>query len=73
MDQQMLARLETMRKHNPQVGPLVDMHRDLDGKVLALNERTHLTPEEEVELARLKKEKLRIKDQLEHMLHARSA
>jgi uncharacterized protein YdcH (DUF465 family) len=73
MDQQMISRIEAMRHDHPEVDSLMEAHRSLDERVGALTERSHLTPEENVELVRLKKEKLRIKDQLEQMLHARSA
>jgi hypothetical protein len=73
MDQHMLRRIEAMRKDHPEVESLLDAHRILDEKVLALGERSHLTPEENLELARLKKEKLRVKDKLEQMVQARSA
>jgi uncharacterized protein YdcH (DUF465 family) len=73
MDQHMISRIEAMRKDHPEVESLLDAHRTLDEKVVALAERSHLTPEETLELARLKKEKLRVKDKLEQMLHARSA
>ena len=73
MDQQLIGRIESIRKHHPEVDSLMDAHRSLDEQVVALAERSHLTPEETLELARLKKEKLRIKDQLENMVHARSA
>ena len=43
---------------------LVQEHRTLDDKVSELSGRSYLTPEDDTELARLKKEKLRIKDQI---------
>ena len=73
MDQHMMSRIEAMRKTHPEVATLLDAHRTLDEKVVALAEHSHLTPDETLELARLKKEKLRIKDKLEQMLQARSA
>lgn len=62
-----------MRQHHPEVDSLLQVHRTLDEQVLALSERSHLTAEETLELVRLKKEKLRIKDRLEQMVQARSA
>ena len=73
MDQQLISRIEDMRHHHPEVDSLLQAHRTLDEQVVALGERSHLTPEENLELVRLKKEKLRIKDRLEQMVHARSA
>lgn len=46
---------------------LVREHRMLDEKVTELSGRSFLTPEDNVELARLKKEKLRVKDQIAGM------
>ena len=43
---------------------LVQEHRTLDERVMELSGRSFLTPEDHVELARLKKEKLRVKDQI---------
>lgn len=41
---------------------LVQEHRTLDEKVSKLSGRSFLSPEDDMELARLKKEKLRLKD-----------
>lgn len=41
---------------------LVQEHRTLDEKVSELSGRSFLSPEDDMELARLKKEKLRLKD-----------
>ena len=43
---------------------LVQEHRTLDDMVSELTGRSFLTEEDNVELARLKKEKLRVKDQI---------
>jgi uncharacterized protein YdcH (DUF465 family) len=43
-------------------------HREYGQKIEALNSRHYLTPEEQVEEVRLKKIKLRLKDQMEGML-----
>lgn len=43
---------------------LVQQHRTLDEKVTELSGRSYLTPEDDAELARLKREKLHIKDQI---------
>ncbi len=43
---------------------LVREHRTLDDKVTELSGRSFLTSEDHMELARLKKEKLRIKDRI---------
>jgi uncharacterized protein YdcH (DUF465 family) len=76
MDQYLIGRIEAMRRTHPEVDSLMEAHRVLDGQVAALVERSHLTPEENLNLVRLKKEKLRIRDRLEslvQMSQARSA
>ena len=52
--QDALARLETLR----------EQHRDLDSRIAGLASRTYLTPEDQVELAGLKKLKLKKKDEI---------
>jgi uncharacterized protein YdcH (DUF465 family) len=42
-------------------------HKSLDEKVKKLNEKLHLTVEEEMELAQLKKKKLYLKDLMERI------
>lgn len=52
---------------NQEAGSMDDLireHRMLDEKVTELSERSYLTPEDDMELARLKKEKLRVKDRI---------
>lgn len=44
---------------------LYERHRELDSQVALLEAKVHLSPEEEVEVKRLKKLKLSLKDQLE--------
>ena len=52
---------------------LVQEHRTLDEQVTELSGRSFLTPEDHVELARLKKEKLRIKDQISELSHIKES
>lgn len=52
---------------------LVREHRTLDDKVTELAGRSFLTPEDDVELARLKKEKLRVKDQIAQMSNVKES
>lgn len=73
MDQHVQEQLEALRKTDPEVDSLFRAHRDLDEQVALLSEKSFLTPEEDVELHRLKKEKLRLKDKLEAALHQKSA
>ena len=66
--------LETLRKNDPEVDSLLREHRSLDDQVSDLTSKSFLTPDEEMELHRLKKEKLRLKDRIESVLHqAKSA
>ena len=69
MDQRVQDQLEALRKTDPEVDTLVREHRALDEQVTSLSEKPFLTPEEDVELHRLKKEKLRLKDKLEAVIH----
>ena len=73
MDEKTLELIESARKNNPQLEQLLHTHQDLNRQVDALNERSHLTTQEEVELSRLKKEKLRIRDQIEEIVHRRQS
>ena len=68
MEQSTLEQLEAIRGSNPEVDSLMKEHRSLDEQVEALNEKVYLTPEEDAEMHRLKKEKLRLKDRLESFL-----
>ncbi len=66
--------LETLRKNDPEVDSLLREHRSLDDQVGNLTSKSYLTPDEDMELRRLKKEKLRLKDRLETVLQqAKSA
>jgi uncharacterized protein len=69
MDRHVQEQLEAMRKSDPELDTLIREHRELDEQVLRLSEKSFLTPEEDVELHRLKKEKLRLKDKLEAAIH----
>ncbi len=73
MDQRTLEMIDSARKANPELDSLVNSHQDLDVKVMHLTERGHLSPEETVELSRLKKEKLRIRDRIEEILHRKAS
>ncbi len=53
---------------NEEFRRLAGEHREYGQKLEALNTRHYLTPEEQVEEVRLKKIKLRLKDQMEGML-----
>ncbi len=66
--------LETLRKNDPEVDSLLREHRTLDNQVSNLTSKSYLTPDEDMELRRLKKEKLRLKDRIETVIQqAKSA
>ena len=69
MDQRVQDQLEALRKSHPEVDTLIQEHRTLDEQVKELSTKAFLTPEEDVELHRLMKEKLRLKDKLEAVIH----
>lgn len=49
------------------VESLIREHRMLDDKVTELVEQSYLSPDQNLELTRLKKEKLRLKDRIAHI------
>ena len=73
MDSAMMDQISRLPRNDPHIESLVERHRMLEERIHALSMREHLTPSESVELARLKKEKLVVKDEIESLLHARSA
>lgn len=72
MDQRTLDMIDSASKLNPELQTLVSTHRNLDGKVDELSERVNLSADESVELKRLKIEKLRIRDQIEIIIHQKA-
>lgn len=54
---------------NEEFRRLVQEHCDYKKKLEALSSRIYLTPEEQVEEVRLKKIKLKLKDQMEEILN----
>ncbi len=52
---------------SPTYDELVAQHRDHEARLEELKKKSWLTPEEEVEEKRLKKLKLRLKDQMEEL------
>ncbi len=65
--------LEQLKAHlmesNEEFRKLVDQHTDYAKKLDALEALPHLTEQEQMEEVRLKKLKLRLKDQMEAILH----
>lgn len=68
MDRHVQEQLEALRKTDPEIDALVREHRSLDEQVTDLTAKAHLTPEEDLELHRLKKEKLLLKDRIEAVI-----
>lgn len=60
--------IEALKKENEEFRKLYQEHRELDGLLAELNKKHHLTAEEEVEVNRMKKEKLKKKDKIAEMI-----
>ena len=64
--------LEQLKAHliatNEDFRRLVEQHSDYARKLDALESQTHLTDQEQIEETRLKKMKLRLKDQMEAII-----
>lgn len=60
--------IETLKRDNEEFRKLYQEHRDLDGMLSELDKKHFLTTEEEVELHRLKKEKLLKKDRIAELV-----
>lgn len=59
---------ENLKKENVEFRKLSAEHDDLKKKIKDLEKNKLLTPEQEIEIARLKKIKLKGKDKIHHML-----
>lgn len=65
---------ENVDQSAPDIDVMQEEHRSLDEKVNHLSGKSHLTADEDLELHRLKKEKLRLKDKIEAVMqHKESA
>lgn len=73
MDTATMEQISRMPRSDPRIESLVERHRLLEERIRVLSVRDHLTPSESVEMVRLKKEKLGVKDEVETLLHAKSA
>ena len=71
MDQATLDQIEAVRTSRPELEVIVQEHHDLDDRVAHLSQSAHLTADEQLELARLKKKKLMLRDQIEDLIHDR--
>lgn len=56
--------IEILKKENKEFSRIYDEHRKLDSQLAEYNKQPFLTPEEEVEILRIKKEKLYKKDKM---------
>ncbi len=56
--------IETLKRDNEEFRKLYQEHRELDSILSEFNKKHYLTPEEEVEMHRMKKEKLSKKDKI---------
>jgi uncharacterized protein YdcH (DUF465 family) len=69
MEQNVQAEIKAhLMQTNEHFRHLMSQHHQYDGLVEALESKHVLTPEEEIEEHRLKKVKLRLKDQMEQMV-----
>ena len=73
MDSSTMEQISRMPRSDPRIESLVERHVTLEDRIRFLTARDHLTPAESVEMARLKKEKLGVRDEIETLLHAKSA
>ena len=73
MDQRQLDELKAAGNTNPEIETLLREHRTLDEKVADLSERPFLSPDQRLELSRLKKEKLRVKDRIEEFTQRKAS
>ncbi|MCP4398025.1 MAG: YdcH family protein [bacterium] len=55
---------EILIEDNEEFARIYRKHRELDEKVTELEELHYLTPEEEIQEKKMKKDKLRLKDQM---------
>ena len=69
MSQEAAVQVANSPGNAPELENLVHEHRDIDEKVAHLDSKPFLTTTDEAELHRLKKEKLRLKDQIEEIRH----
>lgn len=59
---------DVLKEENEEFARLYQKHRELDANILELEERRYLTPEEEIQEKKMKKDKLRIKDTMAAMV-----
>ncbi|MBF0505327.1 MAG: DUF465 domain-containing protein [Nitrospirae bacterium] len=60
--------IETLKRDNEEFRKLYQEHRELDGMLSELDKKHYLTPEEEFQVQRMKKEKLSKKDKIAELI-----
>ena len=73
MDRKTLEMIESLRFEDPTLNKLMNTHQDLNKQVDDLNQRPHLTTDDTLELTRLKKEKLHVRDEIENIVHRKKS
>ncbi len=61
--------IESIKQRDAGFSGLVDRHSELDRSIKKLELRTHISTQEEMEIKRLKKLKLRAKDEMNEVLN----
>jgi uncharacterized protein YdcH (DUF465 family) len=59
---------EILKNENEEFARIYRKHRELDQKVLKLEERRYLTPDEEIQEKKMKKDKLWLKDKMAELI-----
>ena len=60
--------VEALKRENEEFRRIYQEHRELDNQLLEFNKKLYLTPEEEAEMHRIKKEKLYKKDKIAELI-----
>lgn len=60
--------VEVLKKENEEFKRIYQEHRNLDSQLSEFNKKAYLTSEEEVEIQRIKKEKLYKKDKIAELI-----
>lgn len=60
--------VEALKRENEEFRRIYQEHRDLDSQLLEYNKKSSFTAEEEVEINRIKKEKLYKKDKIAELI-----
>ncbi|MEW6116921.1 MAG: DUF465 domain-containing protein [Nitrospirota bacterium] len=60
--------VEALKRENEEFRRVYQEHRELDTRLAEYNKKHYLSPDEEIEMHRLKKEKLQKKDKIAEMI-----